>query len=151
MKDKAYNKRYTAFDTAIYYISLKDRTTKEIYNKLEDKGYGEHEINTAIEKLLYYRYLDDKKYALSYIKSNINKKGIRLITSELMAKGVDKQDILRALEETDVDEASTVREIYNRRFVDMDMKDQRQRRKVVSYFLRRGFTYDTINIIFLTH
>ena len=151
MKDKAYNKRYTAFDTAIYYISLKDRTTKEIYNKLEDKGYGEDEINTAIGKLLYYRYLDDKKYALSYIKSNIDKKGIRLITSELMAKGVDKQDILEVLEEIDVDEASTVREIYNRRFVDMDIKDQRQRRKVVSYFLRRGFTYDTINIIFLTH
>ena len=151
MKEKAYNKRYTAFDTAIYYISLKDRTTKEIYNKLEDKGYGEDEINTAIEKLLYYRYLDDKKYVFSYIKSNIDKKGIRLITSELMAKGVDKQDILEVLEEIDVDEASTVREIYNRRFVDMDIKDQRQRRKVVSYFLRRGFTYDTINIIFLTH
>lgn len=151
MKDKAYNKRYTAFDTAIYYISLKDRTTKEIYNKLEDKGYGEDEINTAIEKLLYYRYLDDKKYAFSYIKSNIDKKGIRLITSELMAKGVDKQDILEVLEEIDVDEASTVKEIYNRRFVDMDINDQRQRRKVVSYFLRRGFTYDTINIIFLTH
>lgn len=150
MKGKAVQGKYSAFDTALYYLSFKDRTIKELSDKLNEKGYSEEDISIAIDKLLYYEYLNDKSYALSYIKGNIKKKGIKLITNELMSKGIAKQDILDALDELevfDLDEGSIVRDIFDRRFTDVDMSDQKQRRRVIAYFLRRGFSYEAVNCL----
>ena len=151
MKENTYNKKHSAFDTAVYFVSIKDRTIKEMRDKLIDKGYDDDEIENAIDKMLYYGYLNDKKYASLYISCNKGKKGKKLITNELISKGIDKEDIQDAFEVADLDEASVVKAIYDRRFKDMDIEDPKTRRKITSYFLRRGFSYDSINIIFLTH
>ena len=61
----------SAFDVAANYIAFKDRTENEVYNKLKEKGYCSQEIDDAIQKLLEYGYVNDERYALSYIRSNI--------------------------------------------------------------------------------
>ena len=43
---------YSAFDTAIYYLTFRDRSRKELCDKLAEKGYEEAEIAEADEKLM---------------------------------------------------------------------------------------------------
>lgn len=135
---------YSAFETAIYYITFKDRTEKEIRDKLNEKGYSESDIEVAVEKLYEYRYLDDENYALSYFKSNVRKKGVRLISSELANKGIDPEISRESLLQIDVDEYQTVFDMMKKRYGNSDFNDDSQRRKIYSYFVRRGFQYENI-------
>jgi regulatory protein len=139
---------YSAFDTAAYYLSFKDRTVKELTDKLKDKEYEAEEIDDAVSKLLHYGYLDDERYARAYIKDNLKRKGINLIKRELFAKGVDRDAVSSVWETLCIDtdsELVAVRDIYSRRFLNLDMSDDRQKRRVYSYFQRRGFSFELVN------
>jgi regulatory protein len=140
--------KYSAFDTAAYYLSFKDRTVKELTDKLREKEYADEEIDNAVSRLMGYGYLDDERYAEAYIKNNRKRKGLKLIERELYAKGVSRDVLSNVLESMDVyldSEAEIVQDIYNRRFMGSDMNDEVQKRRIFSYFQRRGFSYEVIS------
>lgn len=136
--------RCSAFDKAVNLLAFKDRTTQEIIQKLKEKGYSDDDIEETVDKLSYYGYLNDQNYTISYIKDNASKKGKKLITNELSKKGVDKSVIDFACEEVEIDELSSIDYIISHRFSDANFKDEKTYRRIVNYFLRRGFTYDNI-------
>lgn len=138
---------HSAFDTAIHYIAFKDRTVKEIQDKLREKGYSSHDIEKAIEKLSYYGYLNDENYALAYIRSNVNKKGMKRINMELLRKGIDHSVIMDASEniDADIDEVCTIQQMMERRYGDADFRDEKEKRRIYSFFIRRGFSYENIS------
>lgn len=138
------SKRYSAFDTAIYYLSFKDNTKKELYNKLIEKGYSEEESEEAINKCLYYGYINDSHYALSYIKSNNRKKGYSIIKRELLLKGIEKETIEDIYSDMELNQDDVIDSIFIKRFNNCDFNDKKVTNRVISYFLRRGFEYDSI-------
>lgn len=135
--------KYSAFDTAIYYLTFKDRTRKEIQDKLSEKGYGNNEINEAVEKLVSYGYIDDEGYALSYIKSKKGKMGSRLIRMKLIGKGISGDIIDSSLNEVSTDEFSDIKRILMTRYG--DLSDISVRRRAQGYLARRGYSYDDIS------
>ncbi|MBP3622211.1 MAG: regulatory protein RecX [Lachnospiraceae bacterium] len=137
--------RYSAFDTALYYITFKDRTKKEISTKLKEKGYSDLDIEEAILKLKEYGYINEENYAFSYIKSNITKKGSKLISMELMNKGVSNEIIREQLLEFEEREEDVIGNILESRYAETDFSDERALRRVYSYFARKGFRYDSIS------
>lgn len=137
--------RYSAFDTALYYITFKDRTLKEIYSKLKDKGYSDLEIEEAIVKLKEYGYINEENYAFSYIKSNLHKKGSRLIAMELSGKGLDKDIINEQLSCFEDNEEETIVDILGTRYSKADFSDEKEIRRIYAFFARRGFKYDSIS------
>ncbi len=140
---------YLAFDTAVYLLTYKNRTKREIADKLKEKGYSEAEIDKALKKLTEYNFVNDESYTLSYIKSNMNKKGKKLICMELAQKGIDKDTTEAKLEELCVyeREEENIDAIFQKRFVNSDLEDMKVRNKILSYFLRRGFSLDKISKI----
>lgn len=136
---------YSAFDAAVRYITFKDRTVKEVQDKLREKGYSSHDIENVIEKLGYYGYLNDENYALAYIRSNVNKKGMKRINMELLRKGIDHSIIMDASENMDVDEVCTIQQMLERRYRDIDFGDEKEKRRIYGFFIRRGFSYDNIS------
>lgn len=136
---------YSAFDTAAYYITFKDRTEKEVKDKLKEKGYSSQDIEESIDKLKEYGYLNDENYTLSYIKSNINKKGARLISMELAQKGINKETISEQFEDVSIDEVGVIEDVLFRRYRNIDINDDTQKRRVYGYFIRRGFKQETIS------
>lgn len=136
---------YSAFDTAINYISFKDRTVKEIQDKLREKGYSSYDIEKAVEKLRYYGYLNDSNYALSYIRSNMNKKGMKRINMELLQKGIDRSTITDISEEVEIDEVSIIGQMIERRYGDIDFENEKEKRRIFNSFIRRGFCYENIS------
>lgn len=137
--------KYSAFDTAVYYITFKDRTIKELSDKLKEKGYSSHEIGESIGKLLEYGYINDENYAFSYIKDNINKKGSGRISMELLRKGIDKDIICNKLDLFEDNETDVVSEIISHRYKNADFNDDSEKRRIYSYFARRGFKYENIS------
>lgn len=136
--------RCSAFDKAVNLLAFKDRTTQEIIQRLKEKGYSDEDIEDTVVKLSYYGYLNDQNYTISYIKDNASKKGKKLITNELSQKGVDKSVIDMACDEVEIDEVSSIECILSHRFANADYKDEKTYRRVVNYFLRRGFNYENI-------
>lgn len=135
----------SAFDTAVHYITFRDRTLKEVHNKLVEKGYSDHDIEEAIAKLKYYGYVDDEHYALSYIRSNAEKKGVKRIKVELSQKGISSDVISQTLEESEIDEVNVIEELLERRYSTTDISDEKARRRIYSFFARRGFSYENIS------
>lgn len=136
--------RYSAFDTAVYYITFKDRTVKELCDKLADKGYSSEEIKESIELLCEYGYLNDTNYTLSYIKANSSKKGFNRIRMELVNKGIDRDVISEVSEEICFNEVDAITDMLNRRYSSMDFSDEKELRRMYGFFARRGFRYENI-------
>ncbi len=144
---------YSAFDTAVYLLTFKNRTIKEITDKLKDKGYSETEIEKTVNKLIEYGFVDDENYTLLYIKSNLDKKGEKLISRELEQKGIDRELIKDKIEELEISEMEEekIETIFNKRFINMNLDDIKTRNKIFSFFLRRRFAYEKISKIVKNH
>lgn len=134
--------RYSAFDTAVYYLTFKARTEKELRDKLLEKGYGLKDIDAAIDKLSGYGYIDDESYALSYIRSRKGKMGSRLIALKLSQKGISRDIIESNLSMEDFDEYSDIKKVLSARY--SDLTDLTTRRKAQGYLARRGYSYGDI-------
>lgn len=143
------DKSYSAFDTAAYYLSFKARTSKELTDKLLQRGYEEEQIDEAISKLKDYGYVNDYEYAMSYIRGNSRRKGTKLIAMELSGKGIDKDMFLEALEVTGVDERQAILNVITRRY--SDLEDESVRRRAYAYFMRKGYKSDDINCAISSH
>ena len=135
---------YSAFDTAIYYLTFRDRSRKELCDKLTEKGYEEAEITETIEKLMSYGYINDERYATSYIRSQMRGRGRRRITMELSGKGVDSEMTRELCTELVPDEAETIYDLLERRYGNLNFTDEGQMRRMYSFFARRGFMYEDI-------
>ncbi|MCM1273014.1 MAG: recombination regulator RecX [Clostridium sp.] len=140
---KKQNKTYSAFDTAAYYLTFKNRTRKELEDKLTDKGYCTADIEEAINKLELYGYIDDENYVLSYIRDNMKRKGSKLIAMELARKGIDKETFYQQAERLGIDEFGAIEAVLRKRY--RDISDDATRRKAYSYFMRKGYKSEDIN------
>lgn len=78
-----YNNYYEAFNKSLKLISNKQRTKKELENKLKD--YSKETIDKVIKKLEELDYLNEQNYIRSYINDQINLgiKGPNYIKREL--------------------------------------------------------------------
>ena len=88
-------------DYALRLIEFRDRTEKELREKLVAKGYIEEQIEDTIEFLKNYGYIDDGRYASHFTQDAINLKkwGKIRIRTELLRKGIDREIVDFAIED----------------------------------------------------
>lgn len=132
-----------AYNQAISYLSRRDHTEKELLLKLRQKGYRESG-EAAVERLKRDGYIDDERFAFSYVKElvNIKKYGKRRIEQELYRKGVSRETVNLVLEDADFDE-NTVCEIIRRKYL-RNLSDEKGVKKTVAALLRMGYSYSEI-------
>jgi len=89
------NKKLSCMEYAIYYLSRYPKTTFELNIKLMEKGYNEFQRGKTIEFLEENDYLNDQKFAESYLYSEVTKKGkpLFMVRQKLSHKGIDKSII----------------------------------------------------------
>lgn len=92
-----YNNYYEAFNKALKLISAKQRTKKELINKLNN--YSKNIIESVIKKLEELNYLNEQIYIKSYINDQINlgTKGPNYIKRELERLELNSNYINEAL------------------------------------------------------
>lgn len=74
-------------------------TAFQLTQKLEQKDFTSDEITEVLDKLVDWKYLDDRSYAVYYCKNKRDKYSRARIKMELQKAGIDKQIIFSVLEE----------------------------------------------------
>lgn len=130
-------------------LQSRDYTTQQLRTKLQQGLYPQDVIEKAIEYVTGYRYLDDIRYAKSYIHYASQSKSRRQIELELLRKGVSKQDIQTAYEyseESDmvVSEEELVRTYIEKKRYNRAEATPVEYRKMMNFLYRKGFSMDII-------
>jgi regulatory protein len=106
-------------------------------------------VQSVIDYCYQHNWLDDVKFADRYISGRSHKGyGAQRIRSELQQKGVDKEIIATALENSDVDWCVIARELAVRKFDEPLPTDWKEKSKVMRYLLYRGFFNEEIQSIY---
>ncbi len=121
-----------------------NRTEAELRSKLALSGYREAAIDEAIEYVKNYHYIDDSRYAASYIRLKKQSKSRRQIIGELKQKGVSDEEIEEALgAEYDNEEEAIKKEIL-KKAKDIDSLSREEKQKLAAKLYRKGYGMDLI-------
>lgn len=130
-------------------LSYKPRTEREMRDKLRENEYDEEIIGITIEKLLSLGYINDYDYAITYIESRLSAYGMYRIKSDLYRKGISSDIIDRAESDSNVDQGDEMRELFAKKLKSCDgLTNEKRYNRVMSYMLRKGFDYGSINKLF---
>lgn len=134
-------------DYALRLIEFRDRTEKELREKLAGKGYSEEQIEETVEFLKSYGYIDDKRYTSHFISDAINLKkwGKIRIRTELLRKGIDREIVEFAIEDafSEIEDDRVFAQMQSR-FKDSDFGNIKERTRIFNFFMRRGFIPEEI-------
>jgi regulatory protein len=139
---------------ALNLLSRRDHSEAELRRKLSPKGFSAKALDETMTRLKAAGYLDDRRFAQSFAEAAIRNGrgyGFRL-RLELSRRGISDEvieDTLAALD-TEYDEITTLSELMARKFEGFDPQqaEERQKRRVISYFQRRGFSLAAIVRVF---
>ncbi len=139
-----------SFAAALRLLTRRDRSETELRQKLEQLGFSLSAIESAIEKCREYNYLDDSRYAAERARILMRTgRGVgRKILLDLRRRGINQAIAHQALETAESELSSTelLRDQLKRRFSNFDYAsaDNRERRRVIGFFQRRGFPLEQI-------
>lgn len=125
---------------AMHILEQMDRTEHQLREKLAKGEYPQECIDSAVEYVKKYRYLDDERFASSYVRYHQEKLSRQQLSVKLSQKGVGRDIIAEALEmEYEADDGEKIRNLLSKRHFDPDNTDRHENNKIYQYILRRGF------------
>ena len=125
---------------AMHILEQMDRTEHQLREKLAKGEYPQECIDSAVEYVKKYRYLDDERFASSYVRYHQEKLSRQQLSVKLSQKGVGRDIIAEALEmEYEADDGEKIRNLLSKRHFDPDNTDRQENNKIYQYILRRGF------------
>ncbi|MEH7392464.1 recombination regulator RecX [Bacillus sp. JJ1474] len=137
-----------AYNRAIQYLSKRMRSEKEIRQYLAEKDVAEMIIREVIHKLYEYQFLDDKEYAIAFVRTSMNTtdKGSRIIRGELRDKGITENLIELAMREYSYENEFETALKLCEKFVQKNSKDSSRvmRQKLEQMLYRKGYSMEMI-------
>ena len=130
-------------DKMAKYCAYQERCVKEVRDKLKTYEIPQKERDKILEYLLENRFVNDERFAKSFVRGKINQSGwgVNKIRFHLIQKGIDKELIDEVLGQTD-------EEFYRQRLVDVLKtkaktvkadSDFEKKRKLAAYAMQKGF------------
>ncbi|MBO7364378.1 MAG: regulatory protein RecX, partial [Lachnospiraceae bacterium] len=129
---------------ALKLLEFSDRTERKLREKLEEAGFPAPAVDEAVEYVRSFHYLDDRRFAESYIRGHFGRKSRKEILEALKEKGVSTEDAEAAAETFEWDDAETVRALFERKYGLKDPGDPKLYEKAFRYFAGKGFSYQDI-------
>ena len=129
-----------AMNKAVTAIKYSEKCEYDIRQKLKELCYDEEVIDTTLDKLKKYKYIDDARYASVYVRSHIQRKSRREITYALSSKKILNEWIEQAFEENQLpDEREIVEKLIRKKCPVSELSDKRE--KVTVFLVRKGYPY----------
>ncbi len=135
--------RRDAYQCALRFLGVRDRSALEIRRKLRQKGFDHPAIDHALRLLIEKQYVNDRLFAANWIRYRMKNapRSTRLLAQELKQKGIGADDIASAL--LDADERELALACLRRKRRRWRRLDGREgRRKMLAHLGQKGFTYD---------
>ena len=130
-------------DKIVKYCTYQERCVKDVRDKLKTFEIPEEEKTKILDYLLDNRFVNDERYAKSFVRGKVNQSGwgVNKIRFHLIQKGIDKDIIEEALGQTD-------EEAYRQRLIEILKtkaktvkadSDFEKKRKLAAYAMQKGF------------
>jgi regulatory protein len=137
-----------AKEYAFLLLKFRQRSEKEVYQRLKKKKFPEQAIKETVIFLKDKHFIDDNLFARAWIESRLKKPlGIRKIREELRIKGIDEQiidDNLNEVMQGYSEEGSVLKIAKEKLSKSRNIEPQKAKRRVYSYLLRRGFSPEIV-------
>lgn len=131
---------------ALNYLSRRPRSEWEVRDYLKRKDYDSPTVDTILNKLSDYGYIEDVKFAQAWINNRrmLKPTSLRRLRQELMQKHVSQEDIEAALATDEGDEKSALKELFEKKRHQTRYQDEQ---KLTAYLLRQGFSYGDVKAV----
>jgi len=134
-------------------LSRRDRSACEVAQKLSKKGFSEEIVSAAILSLKNGRYLDDLRFARSWIRYRLESQhfGPIRLKKELREKGILPGEIDKVLREVgeECDLYFVVESALRSRYKDLSaLQDPSLRRRAFDFLRRKGHSPEVIFKLF---
>lgn len=131
---------------AMSLLQSMDRTESELRDRLLRQDFPEETVDQAVRYVKSFGYVDDRRYAESFILSRKGRKSRREIYAELSRKKIDGEIVdemmERCYEESDSGEA--LRHLLRKKHYDPSRASVEEKQKLYAYLARKGFSYGEI-------
>ena len=126
---------------AMHLLEKMDRTEQQLRKKLLESEYPEDLAEEAIAYVKRFHYVDDARYADSYVRLKGAAKSRGKLLAELQNKGIDRELACRVLSEyeDERDEQQMILELMRKRNYDPQTASLQEQRRMYGYLMRRGF------------
>lgn len=136
-------------------LQNKEYTEKQLKDKLQQGGYPEEVIEEAVSYVKSYRYIDDDRYAATYMEYHIDNKSRQCIVQELLKRGISRECVDRQWNNLELlgvkgDEEEMIRTILEKKHYFEKRADLKEQRRIYAFLMRRGFSGDLIRKIMNT-
>ena len=90
-------------DYAMKYLTLKDRTVSEMQAYLDEKDFGEADVDATIARLQELGLLDDRRYAQRFVETRLASKPVsrRHLYEQMKGHGISEEYIREAGKDKD--------------------------------------------------
>ena len=129
-----------SLEKGIFLLSLRDRTKKELQQKLNEKYRNSKMVEKSVLKLVELGYINDKEYAVSYIMSR--KYGKKRIVYNLMQKGIGRETIEEAYFSIEEEYEKNIEDEKLEKAIEKNIK--KEENKLIQYLVRQGFSLNRI-------
>lgn len=138
----------TILTKAQAYCAYQDRCSSEVMQKLRDWGVDQLRIPKILESLTEDKFLDDRRYAESFVSSKFRLKhwGRNKIVYELRLKKIPSDLISQAMESIDENEYSaTLQTLISKKTKEVKDSDAfRKKQKIARYLISKGFESELV-------
>lgn len=136
-----------------HYCAYQERCHSEVRHKLLELNFRGNDLEEAIALLIEEDYLNEERYAQSYIggKFRIKHWGRRKIIQELKKKKVSEYCIKKGLKEIDpTDYWNVLKELAFKKYNELKTESNHwiRKQKLQRYLIQKGFETDLINEIY---
>ena len=146
---KSYDEINFGKKAAIRFLNYKQRTEKEVHDKLKGFKLSEESISKIMSFLKEFKFVNDENYAKLFVESKkiLKPEGRRTVRMKLAQKGIDKELSEKSVREnySEEEEFNKAKELYDKYRKKVRGKNEADKKqKCYRYLLSKGFTYDLI-------
>ena len=128
--------------------SQSEHCTSEMKEKMTRWGIDEDAQQRVVEYLVANRYVDDRRYARSFVNDKLkyNKWGPRKIEQSLWMKHIDESILREAIDDVDNEEYISVLRplLTSKRKTTKAETDYEMNQKLLRFAIGRGFTFEQV-------
>jgi regulatory protein len=144
--------RHRAKMKAVRLLSVRNRSRKELQDRLRQAKFAESVIDYALSEMERLKLIDDAEFARSYGQNRMVTHPVskRMLERELKFKGLAEDEIQQGVDRAyeSQDESQVARQLAGKRKKSVSHLDENKAKKrVYDFLLRRGFSWDVISDI----
>ncbi len=130
---------------ALHQLERKDYTRAQLASKLTESGYPPEAVEQAVEYVASYGYVDDERFARSYIRFHQQDRSQRRLTQDLLQKGVDRELIAQCLEEEyTTDTQLLLQALLAKKHYSPQSATAQEKSRLYRFLAQRGFASEDI-------